>query len=118
MRVPSPVPPNRPRRTPRTAASPPDSGARARSRAWHLPAILVGAALLRLAHMGGPIDEPNAWRQADTAQYARAFFEDGIDLLRPSVCWLGPHRTLALEFPLPEAITALGYGAIGRESLP
>lgn len=83
-----------------------------------LVCILLAAAALRMPHLGGPLDEPHAWRQADTAQFARAFYEEGFDLLRPSVCWLGPHKTLALEFPLPEAVTALLYRVAGGEHLP
>ena len=82
-----------------------------------LVALLLAAVALRLPHLGGPIDEPHAWRQAETAQYARSFHEDGIDLLRPSVCWLGPHKTLVEEFPLPEALMALGYRLTGGENL-
>jgi 4-amino-4-deoxy-L-arabinose transferase-like glycosyltransferase len=83
-----------------------------------LAAILLAAVALRLPHLAGPIDEPHAWRQAETAQYARSFHENGIDLLHPSVCWLGAHRTLIEEFPLPEAVMALGYGLTGGENLP
>ena len=82
-----------------------------------LVAILLAAVALRLPHLAGPIEEPHAWRQAETAQYARSFHEDGIDLLHPSVCWLGPHKTLAEEFPLPEALMALGYRVGGGENL-
>ena len=83
-----------------------------------LAAILLAAVALRLPHLTGPIDEPHAWRQSETAQYARSFHEDGIDLLHPSVCWLGSHRTLVEEFPLPEAVMALGYRVTGGENLP
>jgi 4-amino-4-deoxy-L-arabinose transferase-like glycosyltransferase len=82
-----------------------------------LVAILLASVALRLPHLTGPIEEPHAWRQAETAQYARSFHEDGIDLLRPSVCWLGPHKTLVEEFPLPEALMALGYRMAGGENL-
>lgn len=53
----------------------------------------------------------------DTAQYIRAFAEDpsGIDLLRPSVSWMGSYRTLILEFPLPEAIAAWALRAVGAD---
>jgi len=83
-----------------------------------LAAVLLAAVALRLPHMTGPIDEPHLWRQAETAQYARSFLEDGLDLLHPSVCWLGAHRTLVEELPLPEALMALGYRLTGGESLP
>lgn len=80
--------------------------------------ILVAAAALRVPHLGGPLDEPHAWRQADAAQFARAFEEEGFDLLHPSVCWLGRHKALVLEFPLAEGVTAALYRVAGGERLP
>ena len=77
---------------------------------WILAGLFIG---LRLFHLGPELDTPNMWRQCDTAQYIRAFYEDGIDLLHPSVCWLGDHRTTILEFPLPEAVAAMGYHVFG-----
>ncbi len=68
---------------------------------------------LRLLHFGAEIDMPNMWRQCDTAQYIRAFYADGIDLLHPSVCWLADHKTTILEFPLPEAVAAVAYHVFG-----
>jgi 4-amino-4-deoxy-L-arabinose transferase-like glycosyltransferase len=82
-----------------------------------LAVILLAVVALRIPRLAGPIEEPHAWRQAETAQYARSFHEDGIDLLHPSVCWLGSHRTLVEEFPLPEALMALGYRMTGGENL-
>ncbi|RLE26393.1 MAG: hypothetical protein DRJ65_05625 [Acidobacteria bacterium] len=75
--------------------------------------LILAALLLRAPHMGEMIDGPHTWRQCDTAQYIHAFYTDGIDLLHPSVCWMGDHRTLILEFPLPEAISAVAYGLFG-----
>lgn len=75
-----------------------------------LLAVLV---LLRLPHLTGPLEEPHAWRQCDTAQYALNFYRDGFDLLHPAVNWMGAHRTLALEFPLPEALMAAVYRVAG-----
>jgi len=77
---------------------------------WTLVILFCG---LRLLHFGAEIDMPNMWRQSDTAQYIRAFDEDGIDLLHPSVCWLADHRTTILEFPLPEAVAAVAYRIFG-----
>ena len=71
---------------------------------WLLAAGLLTA--LRLPHLGGPLDDPHSWRQCDTARYSLDFARHGIDLLHPVVCWLGAHRTLIFEFPLPEAISA------------
>lgn len=67
----------------------------------------------RIGYLVGPIDDPHAWRQCDTANYALAFYRDGIDLLRPSVCWMGDYRTVILEFPFPEAVMALTYKIFG-----
>lgn len=72
---------------------------------------LVLALVLRLPHMRGPLDDPHSWRQCDTHEITRGFVRDGIDVLHPQVDWLGAHRTLIFEFPLPEAIAA----AIGRQ---
>ncbi|HET9594126.1 MAG TPA: glycosyltransferase family 39 protein [Anaeromyxobacteraceae bacterium] len=76
---------------------------------------VAAAALLatRALHLLGPLDEPHAWRQAETGAAALNFHRFGIDLLRPSVNWLGGHRLHAFEFPLTEAISALGYAAVG-----
>lgn len=84
-----------------------------------LATLLFGVLLLatRLPHLGGAIDDPHAWRQADTAQYAREFFRHGIDLLHPAVNWMGGYKTVVFEFPLPEAIMALAYHVFG-EQLP
>lgn len=73
--------------------------------------------LLRLWHFGPDIDAPHDWRQCDTAYYIRDFYRNGIDLLYPAVCWMGAKDTLALEFPLPEAIVAVAYQVFG-ESIP
>ena len=78
--------------------------------------IIAGILLLicpRLWHMIGPIDDPHAWRQCDTANYALAFHKNGINLLYPSVCWMGDHKTVILEFPFPEMLMALAYNLFG-----
>ena len=75
-----------------------------------LTATLLAAGLLlalRVPHLFGPLDDPHSWRQCDTAGYTREFTRHGIDLLHPAVCWLGDHRTLLFECPIPEAIAAL-----------
>src|SRR5207248_679692 len=36
-------------------------------------------------------------------------YEEGFNLLRPSVGWMGAHKTVILEFPLIEAIMAAAY---------
>ena len=74
---------------------------------WTLAVALAALLALRLAHLGGPLDDPHSWRQCDTFEATRAFWRGGVDLLHPSVAWLGAHRTLIFEFPLPEALAAL-----------
>jgi hypothetical protein len=71
---------------------------------WIAVALLLA---LRLFHLSGPLDDPHSWRQCDTARASLEFVRRGVDLLHPSVCWLGNHRTLIFEFPLPEALSAL-----------
>lgn len=78
---------------------------------WWIAAALLVA--LRLPHLTGPLDDPHSWRQADTARYSLEFARHGIDLAHPAVCWLGAHRTLIFEFPLPEAISALAQRGFG-----
>ena len=73
--------------------------------------------LYRLLHFGEFIDAPHDWRQCDTAYYIWDFFKNGIDLFYPAVCWMGSHELVVLEFPLPEAIVAMGYQFFG-ESIP
>jgi O-antigen ligase len=80
---------------------------------WFVVVFLVLVTAQRLLHFGPVIDDPHVWRQTDTANYARVMAEEGIDLLRPSVCWMGAHRTVVLEFPLPEAVMAAGYRVFG-----
>ncbi len=80
-------------------------------------AVLAAAAALlgvRFFHLLGPLDLPHAWRQAETAGFTRAFYEHGIDLLHPTVTWLGPNGLHAFEFPLVEAVSALLYRAFGE----
>jgi O-antigen ligase len=83
--------------------------------AWFVIAFLVAVTSQRLLHFGPEIDDPHVWRQTDTAHYARVMAEEGLDLLRPAVCWMGDHRTVVLEFPLPEAVMALGYRVFGED---
>ena len=77
--------------------------------------MLFAIAALRFLHFGEALDAPHVWRQSDTGQYIRDFHQNGIDLFHPKVCWMGGHGTLVLEFPLPEAIAAIGYGITGED---
>lgn len=76
-----------------------------------LPALLLVG--LRFLHMGPELDDPHLWRQSDTANYIRDFYLNGVDLLHPSVCWMGGHKTVIFEFPLPEAIAAWVHKLLG-----
>jgi hypothetical protein len=78
-----------------------------------LPAILLVG--LRLLHFGGELDDPHIWRQADTANYIWDFYQNGVDLLHPSVCWMGAHKTVIFEFPLPEAMATWVARIFGPE---
>ena len=77
---------------------------------WVLAVALVA---VRFRHMGEIIAGPHSGRQCDTAFYALDFYHNGINLLHPSMCYMGLHKTLAFEFPLPEAVMALGYHVFG-----
>ena len=82
---------------------------------WLLVVLVAALVAQRLLHFGPDLDEPHVWRQSDTAHYARDLAERGFDLLHPAVCWMGPHRTLVLECPLPEAVMAVGYRLLGED---
>lgn len=78
-----------------------------------LALLALGLIGQRLIHLTAVPDEPHSFRQCETAYFAWAFYETGIDLLHPSVNFLGNHRTLVLEFPISEAITAAIYHLLG-----
>lgn len=75
--------------------------------------LVVLLLALRAPHLAGPLDDPHSWRQCDTITTSREFARHGIDLLRPSFAWLGHHRHMIFEFPLPEALAALLHRAFG-----
>lgn len=76
--------------------------------------ILLGALIIaRFFFLEETLLGPHVWRQSDTANYAWDFYKNGIDLLHPSVCWMGGHKTVILEFPLVEAVIAAGYHLFG-----
>lgn len=68
----------------------------------------------RFFHFKGQTEEPMAWRQFDTEFYAYDFFKNGINLFKPSVCWLGAHKTLILEFPLISGVISIFYTVFGH----
>jgi hypothetical protein len=72
---------------------------------------LVG---MRLFFFHSVIDEPHSWRQYDTLQYIRGLAFYDFDLFNPVVAWMGGHKVQILEFPLPEAITAVFYKLFGE----
>lgn len=74
--------------------------------------LLIGQ---RFLHFSPYIEDPHSWRQSDTAHYIWDFYQNGIDLLHPSVCWMGTEDTVILEFPLPEAVAAIGYHIFGAK---
>lgn len=76
--------------------------------------IVILLLATRLFHFPEEIDNPHTWRQAETAQYIYSYTTEGIDILNPSVCWMGGHKTLLLEFPLPEAAIAVLYNIFGN----
>lgn len=95
----------------------PDAPSRA---ALPMPAFLLAAlvlAVLPLRHLGGELDGAHVWRQMDTSRAIRAFREEGVDLLRPVVSWMGTWRVVVLECPLPQAAAALLQRSLGTESL-
>lgn len=57
------------------------------------------------------------WRQCDTFFYSYEFFKSGINLLSPSVCWMGGYMTVALEFPIVSAVIALFFKIFGEKIL-
>ncbi len=79
--------------------------------------LIVVLLALRFLHFGPLIDAPHDWRQCDTAHYITDFYQNGIDLFYPNVCWMGGYGTVVLECPLPEALIALVFGISG-ESIP
>lgn len=82
---------------------------------FFIPLLILIVILIasRAAHIRGLIDEPHSWRQSDTADYALDFCNNGIDLLRPSVNWMGNYKTVILEFPFPEALLAIAFILFG-----
>jgi hypothetical protein len=81
----------------------------------HVPLllILVFAAGLRLIYIDQPLLDAHRWRQVDTAFIARAFYEGGLNPLKPEVNWGGAHGYVESEFPLLPAIVAIIYRVFG-----
>jgi len=79
---------------------------------WFYISILL-LIFYRFFHFDEMLDSPHTWRQSDTANYIWDFYNNGINLLTPAVCWMGGHKTLLLEYPLPEAIVSIIYKIFG-----
>ena len=75
--------------------------------------LLVFLIVLRFLHMTSEVDDPHAWRQYDTKQYIEGYFYDDAAFLEPTVCWMGDHKTVVLEFPLPEYLIAQLFKVFG-----
>jgi len=75
--------------------------------------ILTFLVFLRFFHLDKNVDDPHAWRQYDTKQYIEGYYYDNAPFLEPSVCWMGQHKTLILEFPLPEYMVAQLFKVFG-----
>lgn len=80
---------------------------------WPWALAVTALLAVRALHFAGPLDDPHSWRQCDTVWMSRTFARHGLDWLHPQVCWLGGHRTLIFELPLPEALSALLDRAFG-----
>lgn len=79
--------------------------------------ILVFAASLRLFHLTGPITDLHAWRQLDTLDMARNFYEGSFWPFDPQVNWGGRHGYLEAECPLIPALIALAYRIVGPQEI-
>lgn len=80
---------------------------------WLFYFLITFLLSLRFFHFEETIDSPHTWRQSDTANYIWDFYINGVDLFHPSVCWLGNHKTLVLECPVPEVIISQLYHVFG-----
>ncbi|XOV69296.1 MAG: ArnT family glycosyltransferase [Fluviicola sp.] len=75
--------------------------------------IIVFLIALRFFHLDSEVDDPHAWRQYDTKQYIEGYYYDNAPFLEPTVCWMGQHKILILEFPLPEYLVAQIFKVFG-----
>jgi len=101
-------------------AAPWTLSARASAAPWRrtwlpLLIILLFGAALRLLYVDAPLLDAHRWRQVDTAQIARSFYEDEFNLLKPQVNWGGVHGYVESEFPLLPGIVAVLYMIFGPD---
>lgn len=85
----------------------------AKQRKIILVGILFLITIVRFFHFEGTIDLPHNWRQYDTNQYIDGYYYNDAPFMEPTVCWMGGHKTLVLEFPLPEYLVAKLYSVFG-----
>jgi hypothetical protein len=85
------------------------------SRHGPLTLVLLLAAVLRLLYIDAPLLDAHRWRQVDTAFMARAFYEGGINPLKPEANWGGARGYVESEFPLLPALVAVLYHAFGPD---
>lgn len=78
--------------------------------------IVVGL-IFSLTRLKGVMYEPYAWRSAESAKMVEDFYYRGIDILHPSVGWLGLFRMQAFEFPLPYVIITYLYRILGFDPI-
>ncbi|MFN0122625.1 MAG: ArnT family glycosyltransferase, partial [Blastocatellia bacterium] len=81
-----------------------------------LAVFLLGAAL-RTGSLLRPMDQPS-WREADVLAVARAYHEEGMNLLYPRIDWRGSGPGYAeMEFPLYPWLIACAYRLFGVNEL-
>ena len=102
-------------RWPVVPISPCSGGPSRRTGRWR--SILLLAAVLRLLYVDAPLLDAHRWRQVDTAFMARAFYESGINPLKPEANWGGAHGYVESEFPLLPAIVAVLYHLLGPDEI-
>lgn len=84
-----------------------------KQRNYLVVSLFVFMIAARFWHFGETVDMPHNWRQYDTKQYIEGYYYDDAPFTQPTVCWMGDHKTLVLEFPLPEYMVAQLYKVFG-----
>ncbi len=80
--------------------------------------LIILAVVYRLAHITGPIDNPNDWRQAETAYMTwRMSQESPPEFFASKVPYRGANDVHLAEMPFQPLITSYVYKVMGRESL-
>ncbi len=91
----------------------PRPGGAGRLPAWLFSLAATILVAIRLPGLGGPVTEPDGWRQFDALFTIRAFAREGIDLLHPPVAWLGTKGVALFGFPVAEALSSLALRLAG-----